>query len=140
MSIEENKQIVETFIKCMSDGDVDGFVNLYHAQGSVWTSGETMISGVSMKAEIQAFAGQIYDAFPKGLKFTVHSMTAEGDRVAVEAESEGLHISGQIYCNLYHFLFILKDGKILRLKEYMDTEKVTDILCGGQRPTKRAGL
>ena len=61
-------------------------------------------------------------------------MTAEDDRVAVEAESEGTHVSGVRYQNYYHFLFILKDSKVLLLKEYMDTEKVTDILCGGQRP------
>ena len=41
---------------------------------------------------------------------------------------------GQTYSNEYHFLFILKEGKVLRLKEYMDTERATDILCGGQRP------
>ena len=34
----------------------------------------------------------------------------------------------------YHFLFRFKDGLIVELKEYMDTERVTDILCGGQRP------
>ena len=59
---------------------------------------------------------------------------AEGDRVAVEATSKGEHVSGQTYSNEYHFLFEFREGKLLRLKEYMDTERVTDILCGGQRP------
>ena len=62
-------------------------------------------------------------------------MTAEDDSVAVEAESEGMHVSGVMYQNFYHFLFIFKDGKVLLLKEYMDTEKVTDVLCGGHRPS-----
>ena len=55
-------------------------------------------------------------------------MVGEGDKVAVEATSEGKHISGQIYTNEYHFLFEFRDGKLLRLKEYMDTERVTDVL------------
>jgi ketosteroid isomerase-like protein len=27
----------------------------------------------------------------------------------------------------------LRDGKIVRFKEYLDTEHATDVLCGGQR-------
>jgi ketosteroid isomerase-like protein len=61
-------------------------------------------------------------------------MIAEGNKVAVEASSEGEHVSGLTYSNDYHFLFEFNDGKLLRLKEYMDTEQVTDVLCGGQRP------
>ena len=48
--------------------------------------------------------------------------------------SEGEHVSGQTYSNEYHFLFEFSGGKLRRLKEYMDTERVTDVLCGGQRP------
>lgn len=134
MSTEQNKQIVIDFFDQMSNGNVKGFVDLYHEGGAVWTSGNTLISGIQKKSAIQEFAGGIYDAFPEGLKFKINSMTAEDDRVAVEAESEGMHVSGVRYQNFYHFLFILKDSKVLLLKEYMDTEKVTDILCGGQRP------
>ena len=61
-------------------------------------------------------------------------MTAEGDRVAVEAESRGVHASGLPYNNYYHFLFRFRDGELVRLTEYMDTELATDVLCGGQRP------
>jgi ketosteroid isomerase-like protein len=61
-------------------------------------------------------------------------MIAEDEKVAVEAESEGEHISGQTYTNEYHFLFEFKKGELIKLKEYMDTEQVTDVLCGGQRP------
>ena len=134
MSAEQNKQTIIDFFDQMSNGNVKGFVDLYHEGGAVWTSGNTLISGTQKKAAIQEFAGGIYDAFPEGLKFKIISMTAEDDRVAVEAESEGMHVSGVKYQNFYHFLFILKDSKVLLLKEYMDTEKVTDILCGGQRP------
>ena len=61
-------------------------------------------------------------------------MLFRSDRVAVEAESSGEHVSGNTYTNQYHFLFQFRDGLVVQLKEYMDTERVTDILCGGQRP------
>lgn len=129
-----NKQLVESFFEKMNAGDVDGFVGMYHQDGRLWTSGQTLISGEYSRAQIEAAASGIYEAFPNGIVFTIHGITADGDRVAVEASSKGEHISGQLYENLYHFLFEFKDGKVLKLKEYMDTEKVTDILCGGARP------
>ena len=115
MSTEQNKQIVIDFFDQRSNGNVKGFVDLYHEGGAVWTSGNTLISGTQKKAAIQEFAGGIYYAFPEGLKFKIISMTAEDDRVAVEAESEGMHVSGVKYQNFYHFLFILKDLSLIHI-------------------------
>ena len=95
-------------------------------------------SGRFSKAQIQGAAGQIYEVFPQGIQFTLDALTAEGERVAVEAHSQGRHVSGKLYTNEYHFLFEFRDGKLAVLKEYMDTERVTDILCGGQRPPQLA--
>lgn len=135
MSLEaDNKQRVLKFFELMTNGDVEGIANAYDDDGSCWTSGQTLISGTMNKEQIVAGAGAVLGAFPSGLKFTIHAMTAEGERVAVEAESLGKHVCGQTYSNLYHFLFEFRNGKLLRLKEYMDTELVTAILCDGQRP------
>lgn len=134
MSIENNKQTVEAFFGYMNNGDVSGIVNTYHDEGYVWTKGRTLISGKYTKEQINAAAGGIFENFPEGLRFEIVNMTAEENRVAVEATSSGMHISGKLYENEYHFLFTFKDGKLLELKEYMDTERVTDVLCGGQKP------
>ena len=135
MSLEDsNKQRVEEFFKLMCSGDVEGLCAAYTEDGSCWTSGNTLISGTMDRDQVAAGAGGIFEVFPGGLEFTIDAMTAEGERVAVEAQSKGMHISGKLYHNLYHFLFEFRDGKVLRLKEYMDTEMVTDILCGGARP------
>ena len=131
---ESNKATVSRFFEALNAGDVDAIVAAYAEDGCVQTMGNTLISGVFGKQQIADTAGGIFDVFPKGLRFDIQAMTAEGDRVAVEATSEGEHVSGQTYSNEYHFLFEFKNGKLLRLKEYMDTEMVTDVLCGGQRP------
>tara|TARA_B110000503_G_scaffold11168_1_gene15165 strand:+ start:8558 stop:8974 length:417 start_codon:yes stop_codon:yes gene_type:complete len=133
---EFNKAVVTQFFDALNKGDVDYIVGTYAADGCVQTMGDTLISGVFSRDQIAASAGGIFDVFPAGLKFTLLSMLAEGDKVAVEATSEGQHISGQTYRNDYHFLFEFRDGKLLKLKEYMDTERVTDVLCAGQRPTR----
>ncbi len=132
--IEQNKQLTRDFFEAMQRGDADAIADTYADEGRVVTMGNTLISGSRGKEEIRGFAGGVLEAFPNGLEFTVHNMTAEGDRVAVEASSEGMHASGRHYCNHYHFLLTWKDGELLELKEYMDTEHATDVLCGGARP------
>jgi ketosteroid isomerase-like protein len=131
---ETNKAIVMRFFDALNKGDVEFIVDAYAADGCVQTMGNTLISGIFSREQIAASAGGIFDVFPEGLTFTALSMVGEGDKVAVEATSAGKHISGQTYTNEYHFLFEFRGGKLLRLKEYMDTERVTDVLCGGQRP------
>jgi ketosteroid isomerase-like protein len=133
-SIEANKDTVTRFFDALNAGDTRAIVDAYADDGCVETKGTTLISGVFNKEQIAASAGAIFEVFPKGLSFEITGMVAEGEKVAVEATSRGEHISGQIYSNEYHFLFEFRDGKLLRLKEYMDTEQVTDVLCAGQRP------
>jgi steroid delta-isomerase-like uncharacterized protein len=132
------KAIVTRFFNALNNDDMDAILAIYADDGCVQTMGNTLISGVRTREQIAAFADGILDAFPQGLQFTVHGMVAEGDKVAVEAESRGTHVSGKVYRNDYHFLFEFRDGRLLRLKEYLDTEPVTDILCGGQRPPQNA--
>ena len=56
-------------------------------------------------------------------------MTAEGDRVAVEARSSAEHVNGKSYRNEYHFLFVAKNGKLWRVKEYLDTMHANEVMC-----------
>lgn len=134
MGIEENKRIIREFMEATSAGDVERIVAAYAEDGVLQTMGRTLISGTYTREQVAAAAGHIFEIFPEGITFTIHSMTAEEDRVAVEAESLGRHVSGQTYNNKYHFLARWRDGKITRWTEYCDTELITDILCGGQRP------
>jgi ketosteroid isomerase-like protein len=132
--VETNKALARKFFDALSRSDVPAIVDAYAEDGRVQTMGNTLISGVFDKPMITQAAGKVLGAFPNGIKFVIHEITAEGDRVAVEAESFATHVSGKPYNNKYHFLMRFRDGKLLEFKEYMDTEMVTDVLCGGQRP------
>ena len=131
---DTTKALVQRFFDALNAGDAGAIANSYAPEGTIQTMGNTLISGVFNREQIAQSAGGIFDVFPNGLTFTVLGMVAEGNKVAVEATSEGEHLSGQIYSNEYHFLFEFEGDKVLRLKEYMDTEQVTDVLCAGQRP------
>ena len=131
---DANKAIVRQFMKDVGEGNIERMLDTYAEDAFLLTTGRTLISGRYSKADIAKAGAVIFEAFPEGIDFEILTMTAEEDRVAVEARSYGRHISGQDYSNYYHFLFRLRDGQITEMKEFMDTELVTDILCGGQRP------
>ena len=105
MSIEKNKLFVTAFINAMSEGNTEAIIDAYHPEGRVETMGNTLISGSRGLDEIKSFAPAVLEAFPAKLSFNINHITAEENRVAVEAESNGIHVSGKHYNNQYHFLF-----------------------------------
>ena len=80
---DTNKAIVTGFFQALNAGDVEAIVNTYADEGCVQTMGNTLISGVFDRSQIKQSAGSIFEVFPRGLTFTLASMVAEGDKVAV---------------------------------------------------------
>ena len=131
--MEQNKDIIRQWISALNGNDTAAVLAMYSDDIHITTMGNTLISGRYGPEQVKTFVSGVLDVFPKGLNFTVHSMTAEDDRVSVEATGEGVHVSGCAYQQHYHFLATIADGRIKELKEYLDTELVTDVLCGGKK-------
>jgi ketosteroid isomerase-like protein len=126
----ENKNIVEEFLKTFSTGDVARIIDALHEEATWWVSGD--LQGMSGTYDGQGFAkliGGVADVYETGaLQITPVSMTAEGNRVAVEARSYAKLKNGRVYEPSCHFLFeIAGNGKILHVKEYLDTKHAYDI-------------
>jgi ketosteroid isomerase-like protein len=126
-----NKALARRFVDAISRADVDAIVAAYAHDGTCWTSGTMPISGTFGVDQVAAASRGVLTVFPEGLRFTIHALTAEGDRVAIEAESYGKHVSGKTYNNKYHFVLRARGGKIVEWREYMDTMHANDVLCGG---------
>jgi hypothetical protein len=131
VSIEENKRIARDFIDALSRADTDWVLEHYADDMVMWTAGSLPISGTHTKKEIRGLMDGILGAFPGGLRFEIKTLTAEEDRVAIEAESRGMHASGRPYHNEYHFLMRIRDGRIVEFKEYLDTLHANEVLLGG---------
>jgi len=126
-----NKALARRFVDAISRADVEAIVAAYAPDGVCWTSGTLPISGSFGVDRVAAASRGVLTVFPEGLRFTIHALTAEGERVAIEAESYGRHVSGKIYNNKYHFVLRARGGKIVEWREYMDTMHANDVLCGG---------
>lgn len=126
--LEANKQIAAEFIAALSSGDAQRILDLYTNDATIWTSGSLPFSGTHPREAVVALCEGLLGAFPEGLTFEVGAMTAEGDRVAIEAEGHGRHASGRTYDQKYHFLVVIRGGKVAHMKEYFDTEHAREVL------------
>jgi ketosteroid isomerase-like protein len=131
MGIAENKELARRFIAAISRGDIEAISRSFADDGTVWTIGTLPISGTFSAAQVKEASHRVLDLFPDGLEIEIKGMTAEDDRVAIEAESHGRHVSGKTYANVYHFLMRVRDGKIVEWREYLDTVHAKDVLCEG---------
>jgi uncharacterized protein len=131
MSAETNKHVVLSFFANVSGGKVDAALALMADSATWWVAGKPdkfAQAGTKTKTQLAELLNGLGAAMPKGLRVTPKGLTAEGDRVAVEAESYGETTSGKIYNNWYHFLFEIRDGKIQAVREYFDTLHAKDVL------------
>jgi ketosteroid isomerase-like protein len=132
---DRNKALALEFMAANNRNDALALAQMYAEDGTHAVMGATPISGVYTKQQMLAAAGAIFAPFPQGLRSKVVGVVAEGDKVAVEVESQGLHESGATYHQFYHWILRFRDGQLIETKEYLDTALVVDVLCGGGQVT-----
>ena len=125
--LEKNKAVVRQFWEAFSESRLDDALNLLSDDASWWVAGSTDISGTYTKEGFRELASGAADGTVNGIQVTPTLMTAEGDRVSMEATSYGQMNDGKEYKNIYHFMHELSEGHITAVREYMDTEHVTEI-------------
>ncbi len=128
---EQNKELAKQLIEALSRADADTIARLYDQDFTLWTAGSLPFSGTKNRDVAVAGIPQVLGMFPQGLEFEIVAMTAEGERVAIEATSRGKHVSGLDYANQYHFLMRAQNGKVVEFREYMDTEHAREVFFGG---------
>ena len=89
MSAEDNKKIVLSFFENLSSGKADAMLAML-ADNATWTvmgkPDKFALAGTKTKAQFAELLKGIGSGMPKGLRVTPKALTAEGDRVAMEAD------------------------------------------------------
>jgi ketosteroid isomerase-like protein len=128
LDTERNKRIAVEFLQASAVHDAERFAATMCDDATYWTCGKPHLfdyAGEKTKAEICAYMATP-SIFVGGVTVTFGAITAEGDRVAVEAETRGVMPDGRVYTNVYHYLFTFRGQKILRVKEYLDTQSAAE--------------
>lgn len=119
-----NKDLVARFVDAMRTSNIDALEQMTTEDFTWWIAGKPdylQTAGEHDRAFFIGFFKGGGETFPNGVRFDVTGMIAEGNKVAAEAHLTAATAMGGTYDNFYHFLFEIDDGRITRMKEYMDT-------------------
>jgi ketosteroid isomerase-like protein len=125
---EQNKQVALKFIEAMGTNDPVAAGECFADDGFALAKGTTRFAGKRSRQMIVDGIEAFKALLPDGLRFEIKSVTAEGDRVAVEAEGNGVAHDGTPYRNQYCFVVTLKGGKIVQANEYFCTKLADQVL------------
>lgn len=123
---QANTKVVREICQFLSDKNVDGIMT-HLAEDASWTVagrpdrfpfGGTKDKAGS-RAQLEGFLGGFTE-----FEFVPRSVTAQDERVAVQATSRGKGPGGATYQNNYLMLYSLENGKVVEVKEYFDQFEV----------------
>ena len=126
MGIRENKAVVRRYFEAIGRADYDAVAALLADEVRFWLP-PSVPDGVEYRGRddimrnIRESIANLYDE-ETGLHPEIAGLTAEGDRVAAEVviTARG-RASGEPYRNHYHFLFVIRGGRITEFHEHLDT-------------------
>lgn len=120
MGAEENKAVVRSWFEAVNRGDEAAILAMTAEDFEFMTMArqpEWLLYNWNREqfAKVPSTMSMVLTA---PIQLSIIAMTAEGDRVAVEAETDMEMLNGRRYNNAYHFVFKLRDGKFTEVREY----------------------
>jgi ketosteroid isomerase-like protein len=129
MSTESNKQLVRDTWGAVTNAEIDKFLDGL-ADDVTWTFfGSHRFAGTfngkdDLMARLFSPLGEVLEG---GIVVNINSMTAEDDRVVIEAKGTARSKSGADYNNDYCIVITVANNKIRHVREYLDSELVTTV-------------
>ena len=129
MNLQEQKDRALTFLKNLDKPDPKTLETLFANDVEFEMMGR--LPGVApikgKDALLKGLPGTLKQMFPNGLNLKFHTVIAEGNQVAIQAESDTTAGNGKKYANRYHFYFRFDGDKIGQIREYNDTNHVREV-------------
>lgn len=129
MDAQENLDVIEKMKKLLLSGGPAAVKALMAPNYTHWTQGTYRGIGEITEKNIDRLVEYIFSQVIGEFKLEVVGITAEGDRIAVEAVSNAMIRGGFEYNNKYHLLFTIRDGYIQSFREYLDTQHLAEVLA-----------
>jgi len=115
-----NLEIALEYLARLARFDADGALGMVADDAQFMDPDGSRVS----KDDVRARFSGIGELFDGPFEQKIVGTTTEGSRVAVEAVSEANLKNGKIYENIYHFLFIIENERIVEFREYCNTKAV----------------
>jgi ketosteroid isomerase-like protein len=111
---EDNKRLVKAYLQACDAGDADKLASFISPDVKWWILARRQFDAKTIK--------QINEKrYPAGIsrQSTIIGIVADGERVAVEYETETADSESKSY-KVYHHLFIVRGGRFIAVNEYLD--------------------
>ena len=125
---DENKTIVQASFDAWSAGTGGPFELLTDA--AVWTIEGNSVASKTYPSR-EAFMSEVIRPFNArmlaGIKPAIRSMTAEGDRVVILFDAQGVARDGEPYVNTYAWFFQMDKGRVVKASAFFDPIAFNDL-------------
>ncbi|HEV2169426.1 MAG TPA: nuclear transport factor 2 family protein [Candidatus Binatus sp.] len=128
MTSAENKDLAREFLSEFADPDPARLATMV-ANDFEWKVMTNMPGMPPVKGHegLKAFVRGLKAMMPSGLGLKIETIICEGDRCAVQAESNTIASNGKKYNNRYHFDIRFDGDKIAEVREYCDTNHAREV-------------
>jgi len=129
---EANRQLAQKIVDAMNRGDAAGFLACFSDDMDYWMPGKTPLSGhLKGKKAWMKFQEEVNRHLKQRITVTLKNLIVSGDWIVMEAQGRAVTHKDQDYNNTYCGILQVRDGKVVRVHEYLDTELVSNVLCVG---------
>jgi ketosteroid isomerase-like protein len=122
------KQVALKFLHAMGAGDAATVATCLAPDAITMARNFSKFAGVIKREQIVSMVGAFRTLMPQGLAFNVLSVTAEGDRVAIECDGDAITRSGEVYRNLYCFVLRFAGDLISEIHEYFCSKLADELI------------
>ncbi|GAA1189963.1 hypothetical protein F4556_000081 [Kitasatospora gansuensis] len=124
----DSRTAVVRYVTAVAEGDLDAVVAAFAPDATWEYPGDLPISRTwqGRDAIVDDFLGGVGSLFaPDGAPVVaLTSVIAEGDQVVAEWTAKGTGANGRTYDNVCLGIFTVRDGLIISVREYTDTQYV----------------
>lgn len=122
--MKDNAQLAKEFIASLGRGAIAD--DLVAPELVCWAGSSSTQFGLAHLRQMIALLAQL---FPAGLSIEPSGEPLiDGDRGSLMARSHGVLSNGEVYENEYHYAFRFREGRIIEMREYMDTALVARVI------------
>ena len=124
--MSDNKQLVRTAFEALGRSDAGPLYELMRDDFAWIIEGRSRFSRSyqGKQAVKRELLDVLFQAFATPYRFTIDQIIAEGDTVVVRGRGEVKTKAGHDYNNSYCFVLRLEEGRLVELREYLDTALV----------------
>ncbi|WGT64457.1 nuclear transport factor 2 family protein [Variovorax paradoxus] len=131
MTPEQNKRTISDAWKAFASHD-PARIAAWFTEDAEWLAPQRNATALALgiphhmigsKAIVHFLAEMFPKLFVSDVTVNFRSRYCERDTVIVELRIQAMLANGRKYDNDYCFIFELRDGRIVRMREYMDTQK-----------------